>query len=438
MRYLDIKIVEEKTNTSPAYAESDLFDVIVKIDTQEELFKIPKVPFSTFSKGKEDVGDGDGRQVTLHLIKIFTTFIKNNSADVAKSFKIVTIQVVDPNGKKMPLSDLFPSVDGDTDSALDDYRVFATVALRSRLIDEYEQWLADESQTEFKQDSRSRYEDLTGKPLTKDNLRLLKVENDGSLVDPRSNQMIGAIEGTTGAERYNEAVKDGKINTITVGVIAIGGGRDGSSGDAGSQGKEGALTGEQKVAIPTIIEELRDSIKGLGTNEGKMFTALKRIESTAHLDAVIAMYKETYKDDLLVDIKYEFYLDPGGNTKEQITELNVIMKKFGIMLTPQGKLGAMRWKKVDPNAKPNGLASDEPVKIKIKQTDQVVSALIVYWNNDRYVIDPMKRKDGKYYGALAGPGTLNLTRWVDDKDLIKVIDTAVKQNPDLVKDRTQL
>ena len=429
MRYLDIKIVEEKTNTSPAYAEGDLFEVIVKIDTQEELFKIPKVPFSTFSKGKEDV------------INIFTTFIKNNSADVdnilgvAKSFKIVTIQVVDPNGKKMPLSDLFPSVDGDTDSALDNYRY---VTLRSRLIAEYEQWLADESQTEFKQDSRSRYEDITGKPLTKDNLRSLKVEDDGSLIDPRTKRMIGAIEGTSAAVRYNKAVKDGKLNTITVGVIAIGGGRDGSSGDAGSQGKEGALTGEQKVAIPTIIEELRDSIKGLGTNEGKMFTALKRIESTAHLDAVIAMYKETYKDDLLVDIKYEFYLDPGGNTKEQITELNVIMKKFGIMLTPQGKLGAMRWKKVDPNAKPNGLASDEPVKIKIKQTDQVVSALIVYWNNDRYVIDPMKRKDGKYYGALAGPGTLNLTRWIDDKDLIKEIDTAVEQNPDLVKDRKQL
>jgi hypothetical protein len=435
MRYLDIKIVEEKTNASPAYAESDLFDVIVKIDTQEELFKIPKVPFSTFSKGKDDINDGVGWLATLPLIKIFTTFIKNNSADVAKSFNIVNIQVVDPNGKKMPLEDLFPSVDGDTDSALDNYRY---VTLRSRLIAEYEQWLADESQTEFKQDSRSRYEDITGKPLTKDNLRFLTVEDDGSLIDPRTKRMIGAIEGTSAAVRYNKAVKDGKINTITVGVIAIGGGLDGSSGDAGFQGKEGALTGEQKVAIPTIIEELRDSIKGLGTNEGKMFTALKRIESTAHLDAVIAMYKETYKDDLLVDIKYEFYLDPGGNTKEQITELNVIMKKFGIMLTPQGKLGAMRWKKVDPNAKPNGLASDEPVKIKIKQTDQVVSALIVYWNNDRYVIDPMKRKDGKYYGALAGPGTLNLTRWVDDKDLIKEIDTAVKQNPDLVKDRTQL
>ena len=423
MRYLDIKIVEEKTNASPAYAEGDLFEVIVKIDTQEELFKIPKVPFSTFSKGKEDV------------INIFTTFIKNNSADVAKSFKIVTIQVVDPNGKIMPLSDLFPSVDGDTDSALDNYRY---VTLRSRLIAEYEQWLADESQTEFKQDSRSRYEDITGKPLTKDNLRFLTVEDDGSLIDPRTKRMIGAIEGTSAAVRYNKAVKDGKLNNITVGVIAIGGGLDGSSGDAGFQGKEGALTGEQKVAIPTIIEELRDSIKGLGTNEGKMFTALKRIESTAHLDAVIAMYKETYKDDLLDDIKWEFSLEPGRNTKEQITELNVIMKKFGIMLLRVDSMVVPQWKKVDPNAKPNGLASDEPVKIKIKQTDQVVSALIVYLNNVRYVIDPMKRKDGKYYGAVVRPGTLSLNAPISDRDLIKEIDTAVKQNPDLVKDRTQL
>lgn len=108
----------------------------------------------------------------------------------------------------------------------------------------------------------------------------------------------------------------------------VGGGKDGDTGEEGVQGKEGAMTGEQRAEIPSIIEELYRSISGLGTNETRMINALKRIGSPAHLAAVVGMYKEQYGSSLPNDIIGEFKFQ-GGNTKQVIDEINGVMSPLG-------------------------------------------------------------------------------------------------------------
>ena len=131
-----------------------------------------------------------------------------------------------------------------------------------------------------------------------------------------------------------------------VNVPTFGGGLDGDTGDEGTEGEEGAVTGEQREEIPSIIEELHDSIQGPGTNETQMINALKRIQTSAHLEAVVEMYREEYGDSLPQDIIDEFKYDLGGGNAAQVEEINRVMRPLGWEITGTRYID-MRWKKYE-------------------------------------------------------------------------------------------
>jgi len=125
----------------------------------------------------------------------------------------------------------------------------------------------------------------------------------------------------------------------------FGGGADGDTGDEGVSGEEGAVTGEQRAEIPSIIEELRDAMQGPGTSEGQMIDALKRIGSPAHLEAVVQMYRQEYGDSLPQDMIDEFKYDLGGNNAAQVEEINRVMRPLGWEIVGM-RYSTMRWQKI--------------------------------------------------------------------------------------------
>jgi hypothetical protein len=325
MRYLDIKIVEE-TRAIIDYAEGDLFEVIIKIDTQEDLFKIPKVPFSLFSSSDPAV-----------VFDIFKRYIKNNASDVAESFKIVTIQVIDPDGVEMPLQNLFPSIDGDEDIAKDYFNSVVTVNLNDSRIYEYKQWLADDTQTTFQQDNRAP-------TFTKDRLKELTIIEEGpmqgALVDPTLGTAVGAIAGTPAESKLNDYMNNAAGMPKMVGIVGI----PGSSQD-GAEGSSGIMTDEEQAEVPSIVEQLFSSIDGFGTNETKMIAALSRITSPAQLNEIIKSYRKEYDRNLAGDIRAEFEFQ-GGNTTSVIAELNDVMMPLGWELTGT-PFTSLQWKRYE-------------------------------------------------------------------------------------------
>lgn len=121
------------------------------------------------------------------------------------------------------------------------------------------------------------------------------------------------------------------------------GGSEGERGKEGVEGEEGALTGNQRAAIPSIIQELRRSISGLGTNETRMINALKRIESAEHLKAVVEMYNTEYNSNLADDIIGEYNYE-GSEADRTVTEINEIMRPLGWKIVGKSILGTLRWR----------------------------------------------------------------------------------------------
>ena len=176
---------------------------------------------------------------------------------------------------------------------------------------------------------------------------LPQINTDGSLVDPETGEVVGAVAGTTYAQRLQDALDQGaQTSDSFVGIVGQGGGADGDTGDEGVEGTEGAVTGEQRAEIPRIIEELRAAMSGPGTSEGRMINALKRISSPAHLEAVIEMYREEYGDSLPQDMIDEFKYDLGGDNAAQVEEINRIMRPLGWEITGTRYL-TMRWQKYE-------------------------------------------------------------------------------------------
>ena len=336
MKYLDIKIVEEKTKTNSDYAKGDLFEVIIKINTQEALFRIPKVPFSTFSKGKESV------------VNIFTKFIKDNHVEVAKSFKIVTIQVVDPDGVKQPLEDLFPSIDGDKDANKDDFEVVATVNFADSRIFEYKQWLADESQTEFKRDQRTKWFD-------KDRLKELTVKQDGdfagALIDPKTGKAVGAIAGTPAAKKLDAYMQTNQKQDTIVGIVemGVGGGtdsegKDGKDGKEGEEGEQGEplAAGEVQDLVDEFYKGMHPTLFGLGdwsradwwgTDEHVVLRALKKIRNKKQMQQVWDEYTAKHDEHLSKEIMSEYFLSAKkhkGIDKIHVMQLNREFKRLGL------------------------------------------------------------------------------------------------------------
>lgn len=177
--------------------------------------------------------------------------------------------------------------------------------------------------------------------------QLPRINQDGSLTDPETGEVVGAVAGTTYAERLQDALDQGaQTPNNFVGIVGQGGGQDGDTGDEGTEGEEGAVTGEQRAEIPSIIEELRTSLRGLGTNETRMINALKRITSPAHLEAVVQMYRQEYGSSLPQDIIDEFKFDLGDGSSRQVAEINRVMRPLGWEIIGSRYLD-MRWQRFE-------------------------------------------------------------------------------------------
>jgi|TARA_B110000908_G_scaffold75240_1_gene90608 hypothetical protein len=119
---------------------------------------------------------------------------------------------------------------------------------------------------------------------------------------------------------------------------------DGNLAPGGSGG--GGVTGEQEAEVPSIIEQLFASMDGLGTDEGGMIAALKRIVTPAHFIEVKRQYEKEYGSPLGKDIKGEFTYEALGfspNIEMQLDELNQEMQRLGWKLVRQSQ--GLSWKK---------------------------------------------------------------------------------------------
>ena len=184
-------------------------------------------------------------------------------------------------------------------------------------------------------------QDTSEPPPTFNGVRLISPEELDQMMDDYADSVDQDGDGIND-ETGERVTRSSDLPQVS--VPRLGGGLDGDTGDEGVSGEEGALTGNQRAEIPSIIEELRDSIEGLGTNETQMINALRRIESSAHLEAVVQMYKQEYGDSLPQDIIDEFKWDPGRNNAAQVAEINRVMRPLGWEITGS-RYSTMRWQK---------------------------------------------------------------------------------------------
>jgi hypothetical protein len=209
---------------------------------------------------------------------------------------------------------------------------------------------------------------------------LPQINRDGSLTDPETGEVVGAVAGTTYAERLQDALDQGaQTSDSFVGIVGQGGGADGDTGDEGVEGTEGAVTGEQRAEIPSIIEELRAAMSGPGTSEGRMINALKRIGSPAHLEAVVQMYRQEYGDSLPQDMINEFKWDLGGNNAAQVEEINRIMRPLGWEITGT-RYSTMRWQKYDGAGESSSTSTTEESTFQPtnEEREQMADANYIY------------------------------------------------------------
>ena len=320
MKYKELKIIEQIVKEITDI-NSTKYTVVIQVSSTDRPIIIRDIPGSYLRN--EDIKERLRRNIV-------------NDGSIPTPFEIITITTVDPEGVEKPLEDLFPSDDGDEDPNIepgdDEDTIIGNVVFVDRRILEYKEWLNDDTQTEFTRDRRTQ-------PFDKERLKELRVMEDGSnagaLVDPRTGTAVGAIEGTTFAARINEYMQQNPNMPGMVGIVSIGGSSEGEEGEEGEEGADG-LTAGQIGSAPGIAEEVRASIKGLGTSEGRLFAALKRIENKKHLEEVIRQYRELFDRSFGADIKNDFRWDPKNN-ENLVRELNDIMMPLGYKLEPISK-----------------------------------------------------------------------------------------------------
>lgn len=309
MRYSDIKIVEKETLKLATYKSGDLFEVIISVDNTDRLFKLKNVPYDFLKKGKEPV------------YKKLKDHIEKTAKNIKKPFVIKTVTVIDKNGKKMPLQNLFPSNDGDRDSInINLQDVVSADTLKA--IREFKKWKNDPDRTKYKKDERATV-NLSKEQIS--NLMIVEEGKDiGALVDRRTGKAIGAIANTPFADRLDKIMNSKPFNLDgMLGIVDV-------TGAEGEDGDEG-LTGEQAGSAGSIADAIYKSIKGMGTDETSLFAALERIESEAHLRRVGTEYEKKYKGNFYKDIEQDFDYDISSN-QYQVDEMNRILAKFGIVL----------------------------------------------------------------------------------------------------------
>lgn len=284
---------------------------------------------------------------------------------------------------------------------------------------------------------------------------LPQINTDGSLVNPETGEVVGAVAGTTYAEKLQDALDQGaQTSDNFVGIVGQGGGADGDTGDEGVEGTEGAVTGEQRAEIPSIIEELRAAMSGPGTSEGRMINALKRISSPAHLEAVVQMYREEYGDSLPKDMIDEFKYDLGGNNAAQVEEINRVMRPLGWEITGTRYIN-MRWQKYEDGGEEdnnetetdNGIVEDRPYILWNPEDNRWQYGVHVRWDGQDFAVST-KREGGflgtsigaKYMGGVPNSnGRINIEDRIPavDDELIRQIDAYLATRPEMTEEFPQ-
>lgn len=333
MKYADIKIVEQTAKKMFDYDDSDLFKLVIKVDSQKDLFSVDKVPYSLLLKGKEAV------------YKKMQDYIEQYAPEIPKPFKILSITTVDKNGEQRPLEDVLPSLDGEEELAKDDFKVIGTVDFSASRILEYKQWLADDAQTEFKRDQRTNYFD-------KDRLKELTVKDDGdmagALIDPKTGKAVGAIAGTPADIKIDAYVQDNQNQDTIVGIVEIGSGggsdSEGKDGKEGEDGEEGEplAAGEVQDLVDEFYKGMHPNLFGLGdwtrsdwwgTDEHLVLRALKKIRNREQMQQVWNAYREKHDENLSQEIMSEYFLSAKkhkGIDKIHVEQLNREFKRLGL------------------------------------------------------------------------------------------------------------
>ena len=333
MKYADIKIVEQTAKKMFDYDDSDLFKLVIKVDSQKDLFSVDKVPYSLLLKGKEAV------------YKKMQDYIEQYAPEIPKPFKILSITTVDKNGEQRPLEDVLPTLDGEEELAKDDFKVIGTVDFSSSRILEYKQWLADDAQTEFKRDQRTNYFD-------KDRLKELTVKDDGdmagALIDPKTGKAVGAIAGTPAEKKLDAYVQDNQNQDTIVGIVEIGSGggsdSEGKDGKEGEDGEEGEplAAGEVVDLVDEFYKGMHPNLFGLGdwtrsdwwgTDEHLVLRALKKIKNRKQVQQVWDAYMEKHEENLSQEIMSEYFLSAKrhkGIDKIHVEQLNREFKRLGL------------------------------------------------------------------------------------------------------------
>ena len=338
MRYKDLKIIEtkvlEQEVDDTSSEENDvIYDLVVTVDTTEELVGIKGVPSSYLKKNYDNIKEK----------------ISNMIGDKVRApFKVLTITVVDPDGVKQPLEDLFPSIDGDKDANKDDFEVVATVDFNESRIYDYKQWLADESQTEFKRDQRTKWFD-------KDRLKELTIIEEGhmqgALVDPKTGKAVGAIAGTPAAKKLDAYMQTNQNQDTIVGIVEIGvgggtdsEGKDGKDGKEGEEGEQGEplAAGEVQDLVDEFYKGMHPTLFGIGdwtrsdwwgTDEHVVLRALKKIRNKKQMQQVWDEYTAKHDEHLSKEIMSEYFLSAKkhkGIDKIHVKQLNREFKRLGL------------------------------------------------------------------------------------------------------------
>ena len=217
-------------------------------------------------------------------------------------------------------------------------------------------------------------EDETGPPPSINGVEIVSPEDLDRMIDDYADSVDQDGDGIN--DETGEPVTRSS-DLPQVNVPKIGGGLDGDTGDEGVAGEEGAVTGEQRAEIPSIIEELRDAMSGPGTSETQMINALKRIGSPAHLEAVIEMYREEYGDSLPQDMIDEFKFDLGGNNAAQVAEISRVMRPLGWEITGNRYLD-MRWQKYEGGGSTDSSLPSESFAPTDDEREQMSEAVYIY------------------------------------------------------------
>lgn len=216
-------------------------------------------------------------------------------------------------------------------------------------------------------------------------------------------------------------IQDGKVDN------PAGSGSEGEDSDEGLSGEEGAMTGDQEAEIPTIIENLRKGLSGIGTNESRVFFALDKIKNKEHFEAVMEMYQQEYGSSLSDDIISDYRREK--NSFRNFYQINTRINKFGYRFVSSGMTGNYEF---TDRTIPGARLADQPTGVIENTEAGTYDPIQVSWDGYQWAVRTYPDSSGRYDAALIKrDGTATSFNYnVTDKGLKDEIDDEIQRRSD--------